>query len=162
MIIWLTGIPAAGKTTLGRALAEKIGASMIDGDEVRRELDNYDFSREGRRRNVVRIALSAALMAGDVVVACVSPFEDDRSVARYIAEKLSVSFMMVWVRCPRKVAMDRDPKGLYAKARAGEIKNLTGYNAPYGSPNAECVIDTDAVSVEECVRIIEAKIKEKR
>jgi adenylylsulfate kinase-like enzyme len=163
MIIWLTGIPAAGKTTLGRALADALGAILIDGDSARQERDDKDFSREGRRRNVVHIAVSAAeaasIMSERVVVACISPYASDRQIAAYIAEAMKVRFMLVHVDCPKEIVWARDPKGLYAAAREKRITNVTGFDGDYEDPcDPDVRANTHMMTVDECVKKILAVV----
>ena len=149
-IFWLTGMPCSGKTTVGRALVERLGelgrvACLIDGDVVRRgELSRgLGFSEADRRENVRRVAALAARLAGDidVVVATVSPTERIREPARALA-----GLVMVWLRCPPDVARHRDFKGVYQRAWDA---------ATYEPPEpADSVIDTSRAGVEECVDVI--------
>lgn len=158
--IWLTGIPAAGKTTLGRAVVEVLRASgrpaqLLDGDEIRRALfPALGFSRQDRDTNIDRLIYLAGMFASNgviPVVAAVSPYRAERTRAR---ETLG-QFVEVHVDCPIAVAIERDPKGLYRRALAGEISDFTGVNAPYEPPEApEVYVNTARQSVEQCVAAI--------
>ncbi|HPE83728.1 MAG TPA: adenylyl-sulfate kinase [Aequorivita sp.] len=161
-LIWFTGLSGSGKSTIAneleKALFEKeIHTYLLDGDNVRKGLNNnLSFSPEDRSENIRRIAEVANLMidAGLVVIASfVSPYKEDReNVKRIVGYD---NFVEVFVNTPIEECERRDVKGLYAKARAGEIKNFTGINAPYEAPTVPDVeIDTTMVSVEEAVALI--------
>jgi adenylyl-sulfate kinase len=161
-LIWFTGLSGSGKSTIANELekalfAKKIHTYLLDGDNVRKGLNNnLSFSPEDRSENIRRIAEVANLMidAGLVVLASfVSPYREDReNVKRIVGYN---NFIEVFVNTPIEECERRDVKGLYAKARAGEIKNFTGVNAPYEAPMAPDVeIDTTMVSVEEAVALI--------
>jgi len=164
MIVWISGIPAAGKTTLGQALAEELGADLIDSHDLRVARADQDFSREGRRKNVVMLAVEAGLRSSiggvDVVVACISPYRDDRMVARYIAEAMNEKFFCVWLQCSVHVAEARDMKGLYFMARTGKAKNVTGVDDPYEyGPDFDLEFETDHASVAHCLEKTLAKVR---
>jgi adenylylsulfate kinase len=159
-LIWFTGLPAAGKSTIAHQLEKElfdrgIRCYVLDGDNVRHGLSaDLGFSREGRRENLRRIAEVGHLFveAGFVVIAAfVSPYRKDRE---FIREKLGDDhFFEVLIKCSPEVAEKRDPKGNYKKAREGKIKNYTGVSAPYEEPDdAEIVIDTEELSVTDGVR----------
>jgi adenylyl-sulfate kinase len=161
-LIWFTGLSGSGKSTIANELekalfAKEIHTYLLDGDNVRKGLNNnLSFSPEDRSENIRRIAEVANLMidAGLVVLASfVSPYREDReNVKRIVGYN---NFIEVFVNTPIEECERRDVKGLYAKARAGEIKNFTGVNAPYEAPMAPDVeIDTTMVSVEEAVALI--------
>ena len=161
-LIWFTGLSGSGKSTIAneleKALFEKeIHTYLLDGDNVRKGLNNnLSFSPEDRSENIRRIAEVANLMidAGLVVIASfVSPYKEDReNVKRIVGYD---NFVEVFVNTPIEECERRDVKGLYAKARAGEIKNFTGVNAPYEAPPVPDVeIDTTMVSVKEAVSLI--------
>ena len=157
--VWLTGLPAAGKTTLSRSVADEFGArgcpvAVFDGDRVRAALaPALGFTRADRHRNVVRVAGMAveALDRGEcVVVALVSPFRDARAEARAIVEASGHAFIEVHVDAPVEVCIDRDPKGLYARALAGEISDFTGVDGAYETPETPDVrVDTAQMDVAE-------------
>lgn len=159
-VFWFTGLPAAGKTTLAGHLARhlrKRGLSVVllDGDVLRRGVNaDLGFTPAERRENIRRTAEIAALLAQSgivVVVALISPYEQDRRRARAIvgAER----FMEIHVRADVQTCRRRDPKGLYARAEKGEIRGLTGVDAPYETPSApDLVIDTARNSLSDCIR----------
>ncbi len=168
-LVWFTGLSGSGKSTIANAfekhLAEKnIHTYALDGDNVRKGLNkNLGFSPEDRTENIRRIAEVANLMvdAGLVVLgAFVSPYQKDREdISNIVGPE---NYVEIFVNTPLEECERRDVKGLYAKARAGEIKNFTGINAPYEAPvNPDCEIDTTSTSVEEAVEIIFEKVKSK-
>ena len=160
--VWLTGLSAAGKSTIAvileRLLLERGRlAYRLDGDNVRHELNkNLGFSAEDRAENIRRIGEVAKLFtdAGVIVIASfISPYRRDRDAVR--ATLPAGSFVEVYVKVSLAAAEQRDPKGLYKKARAGEIKGFTGVDDPYEEPqNAEMVIDTERSSPEDAARSI--------
>ncbi|KAL2884069.1 Adenylyl-sulfate kinase [Colletotrichum sp. CLE4] len=175
--LWLTGLSASGKSTVATALEQHllhlgVAAYRLDGDNVRFGLNkDLGFSEKDRNENIRRIAEVAKLFADSSTVAItsfISPYRADRQVARELHSQTgqsadeTIPFIEVFVDVPLEVAEQRDPKGLYKKARAGEIKDFTGISAPYEAPEKpEIVIRTDKSSVEECVaQIAEWLIKE--
>ena len=143
--VWFTGLPSSGKSTVAaaveaRMLAEGHPAYVLDGDNLRHGLNgNLGFSSEDRAENVRRTAEVAALMADAGVVALaslVSPYRADRAIARSVHESRGLVFLEVWVSTPLEECEKRDTKGLYAKARAGEIPNFTGIGQPYEEPES--------------------------
>jgi adenylylsulfate kinase len=152
--VWLTGLSAAGKTTLAHALADAIGVmgltcEVLDGDVVRQTLcHDLGFSQEDRRENVRRVATRCRQLndAGTVVIAAlISPYRADRLMARDIVG--AGRFLEVYLSTPLAVCEARDPKGLYKKARAGEITNMTGVGDVYDIPlEADLAIDTSVQS----------------
>ena len=163
-VVWLTGLSGAGKSTIAQALeAELFTRGMhtyvLDGDNVRHGLNsNLGFSPEDRVENIRRVGEVAKLMAdaGTVAItAFISPYRIDRSRAREIALEAKTEFIEVFVDAPLRVCEERDPKQLYKKARAGEIRDFTGVDAPYEVPdNPEIVVRTDQQSVDESVAAI--------
>lgn len=162
--LWFTGLSGAGKSTLANAIQQevhKLGMHtyLLDGDNVRHGLNgDLGFSAKDRKENVRRVAEVANLFvdAGIVVItALISPFEEDRNMAR--ACFAPGDFVEVFVDCPLETCMARDPKGLYKKAQAGLITEFTGISSPYEMPqNPEIVVNTAGLSIEECVeKIIE-------
>ena len=164
-VIWLTGIPGSGKTTLAIELKkfyEKKGLSLeiLDGDEVRKTLSkDLGFSPEDRKEHNRRVIFVAQILAKNgvtTVVPLISPYRETRDYAR----KEIPTFVEVWIKASIDECKKRDPKGLYKKALAGEIKNLTGLQAPYEEPkNPELVLDTEKLTVEESVEELISTIK---
>ena len=160
MVIWLTGLSSAGKTTLGKDLLERLRAQgknveMLDGDVIRQQICKYlGFSRADRDENVRRIAFVADLLARNgiiVIVSAISPYRAARDEVRHRTPK----FIEVYVNAPLEVCELRDVKGLYKKARAGEIREFTGIDDAYEpplQPEVEC--RTDLESVEESIEKI--------
>ncbi|NWV22035.1 PAPS2 synthase, partial [Origma solitaria] len=160
--VWLTGLSGAGKTTIGFALEEYLVAHGIpcyslDGDNVRHGLNkNLGFSAQDREENIRRIAEVARLFA-DAGLVCItsfiSPFTKDRQNARKIHEAAGLPFFEIFVDAPLNICESRDVKGLYKKARAGEIKGFTGIDSEYEKPEApELVLKTNMTSVSECIQ----------
>ena len=163
VLIWLTGLPSSGKSTIAftaeHILVEKQNrlAYVLDGDNVRHGLNkNLGFSAEDRAENIRRIGDVAKLFsdAGVVTITSfISPYRADRDLVRALHEDADMPFLEVFVDAPLEVAEMRDPKGLYKKARAGEIKGFTGIDDPYEAPaNPELHLRTDQLSVEQSVQ----------
>ncbi len=167
-VIWFTGLSGSGKSTLANAVEQVLHHQrhhtyVLDGDNVRHGLNkNLGFSPEDREENIRRIGEVAKLFsdAGTIVMtAFISPYRADRDQARaLIAED---RFVEVFVDCPLDVCEERDTKGLYKKARAGEIKEFTGISAPYEPPlDPELTVNTAALSIEECAHaVVETLVK---
>jgi bifunctional enzyme CysN/CysC len=163
-VIWLTGLSGAGKSTIAQALERELfqramHTYVLDGDNIRHGLNsNLGFSPDDRVENIRRVSEVAKLMAdaGTVVItAFISPYRMDRSRAREIALEGSSEFIEVFVDAPLAVCEARDPKNLYKKARAGQIREFTGIDAPYEAPeDPEIVVHTDRQSVDESVATI--------
>ncbi|GAA2104001.1 adenylyl-sulfate kinase [Microlunatus panaciterrae] len=159
--VWFTGLPSAGKSTIAHALASRLrdaGAKVqvLDGDEVRPHLSaGLGFSREDRDINVKRIGWVARLLAGHgviVLVPVIAPYRETRGAVRDDHAEHDVPFAEVFVSTSAAVAESRDVKGLYAKARRGEIQGMTGVDDPYEEPKtAELVLDTAEVDLETAV-----------
>ncbi len=156
-VVWLTGLSGAGKSTVAEALAQRLRSlgqrvEVLDGDVVRQHFSKgLGFSREDRLENIRRVAYVAHLLARNgvaVVVALISPYREGRDYAR----ALIGDFLEVYVKCPIEVLVQRDVKGLYAKALRGEVPNFTGISDPYEEPlSPDLVLATDRESVEESV-----------
>ena len=166
VVLWFTGLSGAGKSTLADALAPhllKAGKRVesLDGDVVRTHLSKgLGFSREDRDTNIVRIAFVAHRLQRNgvfVLVSAISPYKNTRDDAR----KLISDFVEIHVAPPLEACIQRDVKGLYKKAIAGEIKQFTGISDPYEAPeHPELALDTSTITVEEGVSRILAKLRE--
>ena len=162
--LWMTGLSASGKSTIAVALEQVLlqqgkHAYRLDGDNVRHGLNkNLGFSAEDRAENIRRIGEVAKLFAEAGIVTItsfISPYRADRDLVRKLHDDAGLPFFEVYVDAPLDVAEERDPKGLYKKARAGEIKGFTGIDDPYEAPqNPELHLRTDKLSVEDSVREI--------
>lgn len=157
--VWFTGLSGSGKSTLAGKLEELLYEKgiltyLLDGDNIRSGINkDLGFSEQERNENIRRIGeVTKILVDSGVVVltALISPFKEDRKTVRsLLGEK---NFIEVYVKCPVEVCEKRDPKGLYKKARAGEIKKFTGIDSAYEEPeNPEIIIDTNNSSVEDSV-----------
>ncbi len=168
-VIWFTGLSGSGKSTLANHLEKKLTDNQIltyilDGDNIRFGLNkDLSFSEEDRKENIRRIGEVAKLMvdAGIVVLtAFISPFREDRDAVRKLLGK--GEFIEVYIKCPLDVCEKRDVKGLYSKARAGEIRNFTGISSPFEEPkNSEYIINSDKTSIEESIDSLYTFIKPK-
>ncbi|GGI97889.1 putative adenylyl-sulfate kinase [Alicyclobacillus cellulosilyticus] len=166
LCLWLTGMSGAGKSTLANAVEYRlyemgVRTYLLDGDNIRHGLSrDLGFSERDRAENVRRVAEVARLFvdAGVVVLtALISPYRADREAARALFAP--GRFIEVYVRCPLPVCEQRDPKGLYKKARAGLIPNFTGISAPYEPPaHPELVVDTAAWDIGKCVDVVVADL----
>jgi adenylylsulfate kinase len=158
-VIWLTGLSGSGKSTIANAvdhLLFEAGCTsyVLDGDNIRHGLNgDLGFSPEDRTENIRRIGEVAKLFADSgalVLTAFISPYRADRDRARAITDRPG-DFIEVYVECPLETCEERDPKGLYERARAGEIPEFTGISAPYERPQSpELVVNTGGRGVEEC------------
>jgi adenylylsulfate kinase len=167
-VVWFTGLSGSGKSTLANAVAarlfnDKVRNYVLDGDNIRHGLNkDLGFSEEDRTENIRRIGEVAKLFvdSGQVVLtAFISPFQADRKIVRDLLEEKE--FIEVYVKCPIDTCEQRDPKGLYVKARQGLIKDFTGINSPYEEPvNPELVIDTHSFSIEENVEQVIQYLKQ--
>lgn len=166
--IWFTGLSGSGKSTLAHEVENRLHASgchtvVLDGDNIRHGLNkNLGFSPEDRAENIRRIGEVSNLFvdAGSIALtAFISPYREDRDMARAIVPE--GRFLEVMVECALDICEERDPKGLYKKARAGEIKQFTGIDAPYEAPlNAELTVDTGKETVEESAQKVLDALKE--
>ena len=170
VVIWFTGLPSSGKSTLAHAVEEELYTSghlsyVLDGDNVRHGLNkNLGFSPEDREENIRRIGEVAKLFAQAGVItmtAFISPYRRDRDKARHLLE--DGEFIEVFVKVSLEEAEQRDPKGLYKKARAGEVKEFTGISAPYEEPlNPELAIDTDELDLEKSKGMVIQYLEKKK
>jgi adenylyl-sulfate kinase len=154
--VWLTGLPASGKSTIGAALEARIVragrfAYLMDGDNLRHGIcGDLGFSAEDRLRNIIRAGELAKLFAdagGIAVVALVSPMADARDRVRELHEQADLQFLEVFVDTPLEVCAARDPKSLYARARAGEIRGFTGVDDPYERPTRPDLVLPEGVTI---------------
>jgi adenylylsulfate kinase len=165
-VIWFTGLSGSGKTTLATALERDLFnkgflTQVLDGDNIRSGINNnLGFSREDRIENIRRIAeISKLLINSGVICICafVSPTEEIRKIVRDIIG--NNDFLEIYLSTPIDVCENRDVKGLYKKARAGEISDFTGISAPFEIPqNSILSIDTSKISVDECTSILMNRI----
>ena len=168
--IWFTGLSGSGKSTLSVALEERLyqmgcRTYRLDGDNVRTGLNrDLAFSPEDRIENIRRIGEVAKLFRDAGLInlsAFISPYRRDRDMARNLSQRADNDFLEVFVDAPLDVCEQRDPKGLYKKARAGSIPNFTGISAPYEAPEyPEIHIRTDETSIEQGVDLIVAYLIE--
>jgi adenylylsulfate kinase len=162
-VIWLTGLPGSGKTTIAKALQPKLKESgfkveLLDGDIVRKELSpELGFTKQDREINARRVVYLSKLLSRNGIISIVSLISPYREFRRYARSENSINnnFYEVYVKCSLETCIGRDPKGLYKKARSGEIKDLTGLQDPYEEPeNPEIIVDTERQTLEECVSAI--------
>ena len=169
VVIWFTGLSGSGKSTLARAVENALHAAgcrtyVLDGDNVRHGLNkDLGFSPADREENIRRIGEVANLFTQAGVIAMtafISPYRADRDKARQIAG--DGNFVEVYVKCALEVCEERDPKGLYKKARAGELKEFTVISAPYEEPeSAELVVDTGTESLGESAEKVLTYLRQK-
>lgn len=166
VVLWFTGLSGSGKSTLAHALEAHLyqlgmKSFVLDGDNIRHGLcADLGFSEQDRKENIRRIGETAKLLleAGLITLtAFISPFKVDRANVRKL---MPADFIEIYCQCSLQVCESRDVKGLYKKARAGEVKEFTGISSPYEAPeNPELIINTDANSITECVQQIIAYLK---
>jgi len=167
VVLWLTGLPSAGKSTLAHEIEFQLfrkgcNAYVLDGDNIRHRLNgDLNFSPEDRKENIRRIGEVSNLFAdaGVIVLAAfISPYREDRAQARALNKP--GRFVEIYCKCSVEACAERDPKGLYKKAKKGEIKQFTGIDAPYEEPEtAELVVETDKYSLKECVQQVVAYLE---
>ena len=158
--LWFTGLPCSGKSVLADAVAEDLRnrgmkVERLDGDIVRKSLTrDLGFTEEDRNMNIKRVTFVAKLLTRNgvaVLASFISPYNKIRAYSRKEIE----NYILVYVKCPLEVCEERDIKGMYAKARAGEIKQFTGIDSPFEEPDsADIVVETDKQTVEESKKII--------
>lgn len=168
-ILWFTGLSGSGKSTVANAvdhLLFELGCKsyVLDGDNIRHGLNgDLGFSPEDRAENIRRIGEVAKLFADSGAIALtafISPYRADRDRIRDTSP--AGDFVEIFVSCPLELCEERDPKGLYGRARAGEIPEFTGISAPYEAPETpELVVDTAAAGVEDCARQVLSYLRER-
>lgn len=167
LVLWFTGLSGSGKSTLADLTEQRLFEKgyktyLLDGDNIRNGLNsNLDFSEEGRKENIRRIGEVARLMldAGLIVLtAFISPFRADRDRIRQL---IGDRFMEIYVECPLDICEQRDVKGLYARARMGEIADFTGISSPYEPPvQPEISVNTGRDDIDSCLnKIVELTLK---
>lgn len=167
--LWFTGLSGAGKSTLADSVATelekyKLPVEKLDGDIVRQTIcKDLGFSAEDRRKNIERVTQVTKILTKNraaVLASFISPYKKIREDTR---REIGENFIEVYVKCPLGVCEERDVKGLYKKARAGEIKNFTGISDPYEPPeNPEIIVETHKENVEECTKKILSFLKQKK
>lgn len=166
VLLWFTGLSGSGKSTVASLLEKRLHEMgkltyLLDGDNVRHGLNSdLGFSEEDRIENIRRVGEVSKLIvdAGVITISTfISPFKEDREKVRKLLGK---DFIEVFTDCPLEVCEERDPKGIYKKARKGEIKNFTGIDSPYEKPeNPEITVSTHLNSLKECVELIISYLK---
>ena len=165
-VIWITGIPASGKSTIATLLKEyyqkrNLPADILDGDDIRKTLSkDLGFSSQDRKEHNRRVIIVAKLLSKNgiiTIVPLISPYRETRELAR----KEIPNFVEIYVKASVDTCIKRDPKGLYKKAKNGEITNLTGLQSPYEEPqNPEIILDTEKHSKEECLDTVTSYLEE--
>lgn len=162
LLLWFTGLSGSGKSTLANAVEDHLfqqgyDTYILDGDNIRSGLNSdLDFSDQSRKENIRRISEVGRLFVDAAIITLtsfISPFREDRATAKsLIGQK---TFVEVFVDCPLEVCEERDVKGLYKKARNGEIPNFTGIDSPFETPeNPEIYVNTHQMSLEQCATIV--------
>jgi len=163
-IVWLTGLPASGKTTIARELEKRlyeigVHTYVLDGDNMRHGLNkDLGFSKDARKENIRRVAEVANLFCdAGIITICsfVSPYREDRQYAKGLVDESE--FIEIFIKCPLEVCMERDPKSMYKKAVSGKMKSFTGIDDPYEHPESpDITIESDKLTLTESVdRIIQ-------
>ena len=168
MTVWLTGLSGSGKSTIAYEVERRLvdrnrAAYVLDGDNLRHGINSdLAFSQADRTENVRRVGEIARLMADAgliVLVPVISPYRSGREEARDMHESIGLSFVEVFVDTPIEVCEQRDPKGLYARARAGDIKGMTGVDDPYERPeSADIRLDSSTMSVADAAESVLARV----
>ena len=172
LVLFFTGLSGSGKSTIAHGVADALletgerTVTVLDGDVVRRELSKgLGFSKVDRDLNIRRIGWVAAEIGrhGGMAICCpIAPYAAARAQARELARGAGAGFLLVWVATPLSVCEARDRKGWYAKARAGQLKGLTGIDDPYEEPvDADLVLDTSEVSAEAAVKTVLTQLAER-
>lgn len=161
LTVWLTGLSGSGKSTIAHGVEDRLvrggrAAYVLDGDNLRHGINSdLGFSKEDRSENIRRVGEIARLMTDAGLVALVpviSPYRADRDAVRRKHEEAGLEFREVFVDAPLETCEERDPKGLYARARAGEIRNMTGVDDPYEAPESpDLRVDSSVSDLEACV-----------
>ena len=163
-VLWMTGLPCSGKTTIARKLSDHIyNIAILDGDELREWISPKDFSQQGRNEHNRKVAFLAKLLLKHKIPVCVSlisPYIENRETARKIIG--NDKFVEIFIKCSLEECKSRDVKGMYKKAQNNEIKNFTGISDKYEEPtNPDIVLETEKLSAEESVSKIIFYLKNK-
>ena len=165
-VVWFTGLPASGKSTLARRLERvlqerKLRVEVLDGEALRSTLSrDLGFTREDRDEHIRRIGFMSKLLSRNGIVAIVAAISPYRAARREVRRDV-VEFVEVYVRCPVKILEARDPKGLYDRAVKGELCRFTGISDPYEEPlNPELILETDRQSEDQSLALIVARLTE--
>lgn len=166
--LWFTGLSGAGKSTIANKVYHELKrqgypAETLEGDDLRRRISSdLGYSREDRRKHLERVTYIAEVLSRNGIIALVSlisPYESDREFARNTIGE----FREIYVKCPLQICKERDVKGLYKKALAGEIKQFTGIDDPYEEPSRpDLILDTHRLSVDECVAAVLAYLEDNK
>jgi len=168
LVLWFTGLPGSGKTTIVKnietILKKQEKVEVLDGDELRKWLSSdVGFDKEGRERHIKRVIKISEMLSRNgvtVLVALISPYRNIREEARHL---LGESFKEIFVKCSLQTCIRRDPKGNYARALRGEIKEMTGIDDSYEEPlNPDLVINTEILSLQESIDLVLNFIKNNR
>jgi adenylylsulfate kinase len=169
-VLWFTGLSGSGKSTLANAVDHElfkqgIRSYVLDGDNIRHGLNkDLSFGNNDRKENIRRIGEVAKLFVDNGLIvssAFISPFREDRALVRSMFEQQE--FIEIFLNCPIQICEGRDPKGLYKKARQGEIPDFTGITSPYEIPvHPEIIIETNQTSIEQSIQQILSYLKEKK
>lgn len=169
--LWFTGLSASGKSTVAFTLEHQLMelghlAYVLDGDNIRHGLNkNLGFSAEDRVENIRRIGEVAKLFADTAIISItsfISPYRADRAIARTIHEAGGLDFLEIFMSTSIDICEQRDPKGLYKKARAGQLKHFTGIDDPYEAPEAaEIILDTSQFTPPECAQLIISELQQR-
>jgi len=164
-VIWMTGLPCSGKSSIIKRLQKEIhNLAILDGDELREWLSPKDFSKQGRDEHNKKVAHLAKLLLKHGVpvgVSLISPYIENRKNARKIIDANN-KFVEIYIKCSLEKCEERDNKGMYKKARSGEIKGFTGIDDPYEAPpNPDLVVDTEKETVKESADRIKDFLMEK-
>jgi len=166
-VIWLTGLPGSGKTTIAKALSPRLKelgfkVELLDGDSVRKELSpELGFTKQDREIHARRVVYLSKILSRNGVISIVSLISPYREFRRYARNETNMNnnFYEVYVKCSLETCIARDPKGLYKKALSGEINDLTGLQDPYEEPdNPEIIVDTEKQTLDECIDVIIHKV----
>lgn len=169
-VLWFTGLSGSGKSTMANAVDQALyqenrKSYVLDGDNIRHGLNrDLSFGAEDRKENIRRIGEVAKLFVDSGQIVCtafISPFVEDRELVRWMFE--DGEFIEIYCNCPIEVCENRDPKGLYKKARKGEISNFTGISSPYEAPiRPEIIIESHKTTIEQATQQILSYLKEKK